>query len=102
MEENGIYGFYQSAYRAMRKSHWCGYTVTSPNRLTLAHNTLLRTAATVVWIRIIWGRSRLADIQLFDPTYVVRVKSGVAEVDTMTTGVPQWTVHLPLLFNAYD
>ena len=65
---------------------------------TINHNILLRRLS---------GYGLSGDVlawltsYLCNRTCVVRVKSGVSEVETMTTGVPQGTVLGPLLFNAY-
>ena len=65
---------------------------------TINHNTLLRRLS---------GYGLSGDVlawltsYLCNRTCVVRVKSGVSEVETITTGVPQGTVLGPLLFNAY-
>ena len=65
---------------------------------TINHNTLLRRLS---------GYGLSGDVLPWQTSYlcnrtcVVRVKSGVSEVETITTGVPQGTVLGPLLFNAY-
>ena len=64
--------------------------------VTINHNTLLR------WLSVygLYG-DVLAWLTSCNWTCVARVKSGISEVDTMTTGVPRRTVFGPLLFNAY-
>ena len=65
---------------------------------TINHNTLLRRLS---------GYGLSGDVlawltsYLCNRTCVVRVQSGVSEVETITTGVPQGTALGPLLFNAY-
>ena len=63
---------------------------------TINHNTLLRRLSG-------YGLSGdvLAWLTSYLCTRVVRVKNGVSEVETITTGVPQGTVLGPLLFSAY-
>ena len=118
MEENGIYGICQSAYRAHHSSETAlvrihndiAQSIDSRRSVllvlldlsaafdTINQNTLLRRLA---------GYGLSGDVlawltsYLCNRTCVVRVMSGVSEVETMTTGVPQGTVLGPLLFNAY-
>ena len=118
MEENRIYGIYQSAYRAhhsaetalVRIHNDIAQSIDSRRSVllvlldlsaafdTINHNTLLQRLS---------GYGLSGDVlawltsYLCNRTCVVRVKSGVSEVETITTGVPQGTVLGPLLFNAY-
>ena len=118
MEENRIYGIYQSAYRVhhsaetalVRIHNDIAQSIDSRRSVllvlldlsaafdTINHNTLLRRLS---------GYGLSGDVlawltsYLCNRTCIVRVKSGVSEVETITTGVPQGTVLGPLLFNAY-
>ena len=118
MEENRIYGIYQSAYRPhhsaetalVRIHNDIAQTIDSRRSVllvlldlsaafdTINHNTLLRRLS---------GYGLSGDVlawltsYLHNRTCVVCVKSGVTEVETITTGVPQGTVLGPLLFNAH-
>ena len=81
MEENGIYGIYQSAYRAhhsaetalVRIHNDIAHSIDNRQSVLLVlldlscglrHHRPYNTAATVFWVRVIWGRPRLADILL--------------------------------------
>ena len=105
MEENRIYGIYQSAYRAHHSDETAlvgihndiaqsidnGRSVLlvlldlSAAFDTINHNTLLRRLS---------GYGLAGDVPawltsyLCNRTCVVRVKSGVSKVETLTTGVP--------------
>ena len=118
MEENRINGIYQNAYRAhhsaetalVRIHNDIAQSIDSRRSVllvlldisaafdTINHNTLLRRLS---------GYGLFGDVlawltsYLCNRTCVVHVKSGVSEVETMTTGVPQGTVLAQLLFNAY-
>ena len=118
MEENGFYGIYESAYRAHHSAETAlvrihadiAQSIDSRRSVllvlldlsaafdTINHNTLLRRLS---------GYGLSGDVlawltsYLCNRTCVVRIKSGVSEIDTMTTGVPQGTLLVPLLFNAY-
>ena len=118
MEENRIYSICQSAYRAhhsvetalVRIHNDIAQSIDSRRSVllvlldlsaafdTINHNTLLRRLSGYVLSGdvLAWLTSYLCN-----RTCVVRVKSGVSEVETITTGVPQGTVLGPLLFNAY-
>ena len=116
MEENGIYGIYQSAYRAhhnaetalVRIHNDIAHSIDNRQSMllvlldlsaafdTIDHTILLRRLYELSGGVLAWLTSYLCD-----RTYVVRVKSGVSESDIITTGVPQGTVLGPLLFNAY-
>ena len=117
MEENRIYGIYQSAYRAhhsaqtslVRIHNDIAQSIDSRRSVrlvlldlsaafdTINHNTLLRLSGYGLSGDVLaWLTSYLCN-----RTCVVRVKSGGSEVETITTGVPQGTVLGPLLFNAY-
>ena len=117
MEEDDIYGIYQSAYCAhhsaktalVRIHNDIAQSIASRRSLLLVlfdlsaafdtiHNTLLRRMSRYGLSRdvLAWLTSYLCN-----RTCVARVQSGVSEVDTTTTGVPQGTVLGPLLFNAY-
>ena len=118
MEENRIYGTFQRAYRAhhsaetalMRIHNDIAQSIDSRRSVllvlldlsaafdTINHNTLLRrlsgyglTGDVLAWLTS----------YLCNRTCVVREKSGVSELETMTTGVPQGTVLGPRLFSAY-
>ena len=118
VEENGIYGIYLSAYRAhhsaeialVRIHNDTARSIDSRRSVllvlldlraafdTINHSTLLRCLS---------GYELFGDVlawlisYLCNRTCVVRVKNGVLELETMTTGVPQGTVLGPLLFNVY-
>ena len=81
MEENGIDGIYQSAYRAhhsaetalVRIHNDIAHSIDNRQSVLLVlldlscglrHHRPYNTAATVFWVRVIWGRPRLADILL--------------------------------------
>ena len=118
MEENRIYGIFQSAYHAhhsgeaalVRIHKDIAQSIDSHRSVlpvllvlsaafdTINHNTLLRRLS---------GHGLSGDVLAWLTSYlcyrtcVVRVKSGVLEVETMTIGVPKGTVIGPLLCNTY-
>ena len=118
MKENRIYGIYQNAYRAhhsaetalVRIHNDIAQSIDSRRSVLLVLLDLSAAFDTIIQntlLRRLSGYGLSGDVlawltsYLCNRTCVVRVKSGVSEVETITTGVPQGTVLGPLLFNAY-
>ena len=118
MEENGICGIYQCAYHAhhsaetalVRIHNDIAQSIDSRRSVLLVLLDLSAAFDTInhkTPLRRLAGYGLSGDVlawltsYLCNRTCVVRVKSGVSEVEAMTTGVPQGTVLGPLLFNAY-
>ena len=108
MEENGIYGIYQSAYRAhhsaetalVRIHNDIAHSIDNRQSVLLVLLDLSAAFDTIdhtILLRRLSGYGLSGDVlawltsYLCDRTYVVRVKSGVSESDIITTGVPQGT-----------
>ena len=118
MDVNGIYGVYQSAYRPQHSAESALLRIHNDvaQSIDIRRSVLLvlldLTAAfdTIdhnILMRRLHGYGLCGDVHAWLTSYlrnrtnVVRVKSSVSQLNTITTGVPQGSVLGPILFNAY-
>ena len=118
MDVNGIYGVYQSAYRPqhsaesalLRIHNDVAQSIDSRRSVLLVLLDLTAAFDTIdhnILMRRLHGYGLCGDVHAWLTSYlrnrtnVVRVKSSVSQLNTITTGVPQGSVLGPILFNAY-
>ena len=118
MDVNGIYGVYQSAYRPqhsvesalLRIHNDVAQSIDSRRSVLLVLLDLTAAFDTIdhnILMRRLHGYGLCGDVHAWLTSYlrnrtnVVRVKSSVSQLNTITTGVPQGSVLGLILFNAY-
>ena len=118
MDMNGIYGVYQSAYRPQHSAETAllcihndvAQSIDSRRSVLLVLLDLTAAFDTIdhnILMRRLHGYGLWGDVHAWLTSYlrnrtnVVRVKSGLSQLNTITTGVPQGSVLGPILFNAY-